>query len=429
MADNVPITAGSGTTIATDDVSAVHYQKVKLVDGTADSSAAIPGDATNGLDVDVTRLPALVAGTANIGDVDVVSQVNTEDTSVTDTLTVDEDTVVLALKGCSGAGVQITGTWNQTLFFEGTIDGTNWFSVIAMPISTATTHVSGTTANGQWIIPCGGLHSVRVRTDAFTSGTATVTIRGCSGTHAVTLARSPFGITPGTANTDLGKAEDASFTSGSTGVLMLGRRNDVGTVQTDTDGDLSVICVDQTGAVKTVGCIAHDEVDGGDPVKIGMRALSHGTNPTAVAAADRTDWLANRAGIPWVMGGHPNTKTAEYNATASTTDDNILPAISAGTIYVITAIEVTLSKDTSVTVGYRIGFGTSTVPAEGSANADAVDKVVSSHPGLAAGSGVIKGNGGGIIGIGGDGEELRITCGAATGGKIRVVVTYYTIAS
>mgnify|MGYP001766548224 CR=1 FL=1 len=59
MADNVPITAGSGTTIATDDISSVHYQRVKLVDGTLDSTAAIPGDATNGLDVDVTRLPAL----------------------------------------------------------------------------------------------------------------------------------------------------------------------------------------------------------------------------------------------------------------------------------------------------------------------------------------------------------------------------------
>jgi hypothetical protein len=49
VADNVAITAGSGTTIATDDVGTVHYQRVKLVDGTLDSSAAIPGDATSGL--------------------------------------------------------------------------------------------------------------------------------------------------------------------------------------------------------------------------------------------------------------------------------------------------------------------------------------------------------------------------------------------
>lgn len=57
MADNVAITAGAGTTVATDEVSAVHFQKVKLVDGTADSSAAIPGDATNGLFVNA-RGPA-----------------------------------------------------------------------------------------------------------------------------------------------------------------------------------------------------------------------------------------------------------------------------------------------------------------------------------------------------------------------------------
>ena len=40
---------------------------MKLYDGTADSSAAIAGDATNGLDVDVTRMAALVAGSAVIG--------------------------------------------------------------------------------------------------------------------------------------------------------------------------------------------------------------------------------------------------------------------------------------------------------------------------------------------------------------------------
>ena len=56
MADNVAITEGVGTPIASDDVGGVQYQRVKLVDGTADSSALIAGDATNGLDVDVTRV-------------------------------------------------------------------------------------------------------------------------------------------------------------------------------------------------------------------------------------------------------------------------------------------------------------------------------------------------------------------------------------
>lgn len=41
MADNVAITAGSGTSIATDDVSGAHYQRVKLAVGVADSAAVI----------------------------------------------------------------------------------------------------------------------------------------------------------------------------------------------------------------------------------------------------------------------------------------------------------------------------------------------------------------------------------------------------
>jgi hypothetical protein len=58
VADNVAITAGAGTTIVTDETASGHIQVVKLADGAADSTARIGGDATNGLDVDVTRVPA-----------------------------------------------------------------------------------------------------------------------------------------------------------------------------------------------------------------------------------------------------------------------------------------------------------------------------------------------------------------------------------
>jgi hypothetical protein len=74
MADNVAITAGSGTSIATDDAGAGgHVQIIKLAISTDGSATVIPADTANGLDVDVTRLPALAAGTNNIGDVDVAS--------------------------------------------------------------------------------------------------------------------------------------------------------------------------------------------------------------------------------------------------------------------------------------------------------------------------------------------------------------------
>jgi hypothetical protein len=49
IADNIDITPGSGRTVATDEVGTVNYQQVKLTDGTLNSSAVIPGDATSGL--------------------------------------------------------------------------------------------------------------------------------------------------------------------------------------------------------------------------------------------------------------------------------------------------------------------------------------------------------------------------------------------
>jgi hypothetical protein len=60
MADNVALPALSGT-VATDDVavnggSSAQVQYVKLVDGTGGGTDGIQGNATNGLEVDVTRI-------------------------------------------------------------------------------------------------------------------------------------------------------------------------------------------------------------------------------------------------------------------------------------------------------------------------------------------------------------------------------------
>jgi hypothetical protein len=60
MADDV-ILPGTGERVSADDVAVnggtvSKVQYVKLVDGTANGTAGLPGDATNGLDVDVTRV-------------------------------------------------------------------------------------------------------------------------------------------------------------------------------------------------------------------------------------------------------------------------------------------------------------------------------------------------------------------------------------
>jgi hypothetical protein len=60
MADNIAVTQGSGTNVATDDVGGVHFQKVKLDVGGDGASVPATGDGTNGLDVDVTRVQGVV---------------------------------------------------------------------------------------------------------------------------------------------------------------------------------------------------------------------------------------------------------------------------------------------------------------------------------------------------------------------------------
>lgn len=64
MADDVPITAGSGTNIATDDVGGRHFQWVKLAFGAADTATIV--SIANGLPVD--DAVATTATLSNVGD-------------------------------------------------------------------------------------------------------------------------------------------------------------------------------------------------------------------------------------------------------------------------------------------------------------------------------------------------------------------------
>lgn len=66
MADGFSATQGSGTTIWTDETASGHAQYVKLASGAADSVAVIPGDATNGLYVNLKRRTIRVQVTPTI---------------------------------------------------------------------------------------------------------------------------------------------------------------------------------------------------------------------------------------------------------------------------------------------------------------------------------------------------------------------------
>jgi hypothetical protein len=175
-------------------------------------------------------------------------------------------------------------------------------------------------------------------------------------------------------------------------------------------------------AANAAGDVAHDGGDSGNPIKVGGVAVAHGANPTAVAAGDRTNLYANRAGVPFAIGGHPNVVTVKHaNITTAVTDAAIV-TVGAGLKIVVTAITATLDNASTVFPSLLVGFG--------AANTPTTTGVILAHGGVPAGGGVNRGDGSGILGIGGDGEDLRVTTtGNATGNGLQIVVSYYTIES
>ena len=120
-----------------------------------------------------------------------------------------------------------------------------------------------------------------------------------------------------------------------------------------------------------------------------------------------------------VIGGDLNVATYRVNFTSAQTNAALI-TVGAGTKIVVTKCSATASGANTVGVQVYIGFAAATTPTATG---------ILSHPSIVAGSGIVEGNGSGILGVGADGEDLRITTVQATAHSIDVTVTYYTVSS
>ena len=318
MADNVPITAGSGTNIATDDCAGSHYQKMKLYDGTADATTAVAvanGVHGNALRVtiasDSTGVVGLNAGTNNIGDVDV--------------LTVPADPF-----GANADAASATGSISAKLRF----------------IASTGIPITGTVTVGSHAVTNAGTFAVQVDGNALTS---------------LQLIDDPV------------FTDDAAFTVGTSKVMAVGKQ-----------------------------------------------AVAHGANPDAADALDAVIPITNRHRVPFVIGGHPNIITLKHTTITTAVTDAAIITITTGLKIVVTRITCTLDNASTVNPTVIIGFGT--------ANTPTTTGVLVSHGGVPAGGGFTVGDGSGILGVGADNEDLRVTTtGNATGNGLQITVSYYTI--
>lgn len=121
---------------------------------------------------------------AAVTDATPTQQVRTNDVVATGTAGALNGAVTVAPQSMASVNIGVSGTWVGTLTFEVSIDGTNFYAVNTVPVSGGTV-VQSTTANGAWTGTIPGFNSFRVRMSAYTSGTATVTIRAGAGTSGI----------------------------------------------------------------------------------------------------------------------------------------------------------------------------------------------------------------------------------------------------
>lgn len=217
MSDNVPITAGAGTSIASDDIGGVQHQRVKVEYG-ADGSAT-DVSATNPLPV---MLPdALATGTITTTDA-VVGIPSTTGAFVSGASTAGSLVSIACPGGDTAWNVQVTGLTSGTLYFEASLDSTtgtdgNWVAVNGRQTGVVNT-VLGTSAttNGLYRGNTSGIKYFRVRSVGALSGTPAVRINLSDGVGAIFLNASlPTGANNiGTVN----------LTDGTTGARVTGAR-------------------------------------------------------------------------------------------------------------------------------------------------------------------------------------------------------------
>lgn len=118
--------------------------------------------------------------------------------------------------------------------------------------------------------------------------------------------------------------------------------------------------------------------------------------------------------------------TKEWVFTAAQTDFQ-MEAVGSLQQMVVSYCQVTCSNSNNGDVSVRIGLAAATLPTVTNDSATGNAGMVLSHGGVAKGGGAVVANGGQPITTGAADADLRITCSAATGGSLRVVVAYHLL--
>lgn len=308
MAQNVAITAGSGTVIAADLVTdiagfgsgAADVQYMKLVDGTV--------GGTNKLVVN------------SVGSIQTVSPDLTASGSFSST----NSASIISPGSLNTLLIQVTGTWSQTLVVEATLDGTTYFSINANAISSGVLN-STITGNGAYLCNIAGLNAVRVRCSVYNSGTAVVTMRASVGKAAVAI--------------------NQMLPVGSNVIGALTANQTVNLNQIGGNAALSTIA----GVLNITGGSAAGSASVGFPVRTG--GVGRTLNPIAVTDGQVSNAMTDKMGRAVVIQGHVRELIGRQSSTlTSTTAASTVVSPVTSSYTDITHLSVTNGSATATTV-------------------------------------------------------------------------------
>ena len=264
--------------------------------------------------------------------------------------------VLLQLRGQSTCSIQVTAIGTQTLVFEGTTDGVNFYALTVFPIGGFTgAPIVSTTATGQWLFVCAGMYQVRVRCSAYTSGSATVSMVASQGSNEqqVTTGIAQAAVTAGQLNTLVAGAVTTAapaYTTAQTDPLSL---TTAGALRADINSIIGTTAVVSSGGVLKVGIaggVAGAAIDGAiaavppaNALQIGIKAAT--ANPANATAGNQVAIMGDKAGRQVVTVGNVRElvamqTTAIANSAAETT---VVTAGGAGVFNDISHININMT--------------------------------------------------------------------------------------
>lgn len=242
----------------------------------------------------------------------------------------------IATDDCAGIKYQLVK------LVDGTADST---TVIPGGAAGLKVNLASTGANATAIIVDGS---------AVTQPVSIATVPSHAVTNAGTFAVQVSSQVPGTAATNLGKAEDAAHSSGDVGVMLLAVREATATDLSagNTDGDYEPLQVDANGKLHvnpgTVTVTGTVTSNAGTNLNTSLLALEAGGNLATVAALSKAEDAAHASGNTGVMALAVRNATVTDLSVGNTDGDyEPLQVSAAGRLWTSTTVDSALPAGTN----------------------------------------------------------------------------------